>query len=91
MFTVEPLVITDEERDELERRARAHTATQREARRARVILLCSEGVPLRQIDELVGIDQHQVGLWRRRFLERRRHRYRLRSARRGAQRRQPRR
>ena len=50
MFTVEPLVISDEERSELERRARAHTATQREARRARVILLCAEGVPLRQID-----------------------------------------
>jgi transposase len=71
MFTVEPLVISDEERSELERRARAHTSTQREARRARVILLCAEGVPLRQIDEIVGIDQHQVGLWRRRFLERR--------------------
>ena len=71
MFTVEPLVITDEERSELERRARAHTSTQREVRRARVILLCAEGVPLRQIDEVVGIDQHQVGVWRRRFLERR--------------------
>jgi transposase len=71
MFTVEPLVISDEERCELERRARAHTSTQREARRARVILLCAEGVPLRQIDGIVGIDQHQVGLWRRRFVERR--------------------
>ena len=71
MFTVEPLVITDEERGELERRARAHTSTQREARRARVVLLCADGVPLRQIDERVGMDQHQVGLWRRRFLEHR--------------------
>jgi transposase len=71
MFTVEPLLITEEERSELQRRARAHTATQREARRARLILLCAQGVPLRQIDEIVGMDQHQVGLWRRRFLEHR--------------------
>lgn len=69
MFTVEPLVISDEERSELERRVRAHTSTQREARRARVILLCAEGVPLRQIDERVGIDQHQAGIWRRRFAQ----------------------
>lgn len=71
MFTVEPLVITEEERSELECRVRAYTSTQREARRARVILLCAEGVPLRQIDQIVGIDQHQVGVWRRRFMERR--------------------
>jgi transposase len=36
-----------------------------------VVLLCADGVPLRQIDERVGMDQHQVGLWRRRFLEHR--------------------
>lgn len=71
MFSVEPLVITDEERSELERRARAHTSTQREARRARVVLGCAAGRPLRQIAGEVGMDQHQVGLWRRRFLEQR--------------------
>jgi transposase len=71
MFTVEPLVISGEERIELERRARAHTSTQREARRARVILLCAEGMALRQIGRVVGMDQHQVGVWRRRFLEHR--------------------
>jgi len=47
------------------------SSSQREARRSRVILLCADGVPLRQINEIVGIDQHQVGLWRRRFLEHR--------------------
>lgn len=60
MFSVEPLVITGEERIELERRARAHTSTQREARRARVILLCADGMALRQIGLEVGMDQHQV-------------------------------
>lgn len=71
MFTVERLEISDEERSELERRVRAHTSSQREARRARVILLCADGLALRKIAGMVGMDQHQVGLWRRRFLARR--------------------
>lgn len=71
MFSVAPLEITDEERVELERRARAHTSTQREARRARVILGCGQGTPLRQIAKAVGINEHQVSVWRRRFLDHR--------------------
>ena len=68
MFNVAALVLSDEERVELERRARAQTSQVRVARRARVILLCAEGVALRQIGPRVGMDQHQVGVWRRRFL-----------------------
>lgn len=68
MFTVEPTELDDETRAELARRANAHTAPVRDARRARIILLCAEGVALRQIAERVGMDQHQVGVWRRRFL-----------------------
>ncbi|MDP1821382.1 MAG: hypothetical protein Q8K58_16005, partial [Acidimicrobiales bacterium] len=49
VVTDEGLVVTDEDWVELERRANAHTSTQREARRARVILGCGDGVPLRQI------------------------------------------
>ncbi len=66
-FAVERLVVSDEVRVELERRANAHTSTQREARRARVILGCVDGVALRQIAVSVGMDQHMVGEWRRRF------------------------
>lgn len=69
MFRVDPIELTDDERGELERRANAQTSTVRAARRARVVLLCSEGVPLRQIAERVGMEQHQVGVWRRRFLD----------------------
>lgn len=69
VFRVEPIELSGEERVELERRAGAHTSPVRDARRARVVLLCAEGVPLRQIGERVGMDQHQVGVWRRRFLE----------------------
>ena len=68
MFTVEPIELSNDERGELERRANAHTSTVRVARRARIILLCAQSVSLRQIGLRVDMDQHQVGLWRKRFL-----------------------
>jgi transposase len=68
MFTVEPLVLTDEEHAELDRRSKALTSSVRDARRAEIILLCADGLALRQIAKRVGMDQHQVGVWRRRFL-----------------------
>lgn len=68
MFSVEPIELSEAERTELTRRAGAHTSTVREARRAQVILLCAQAVPLRQVGRRVGMDQHQVGEWRRRFL-----------------------
>jgi transposase len=61
------LEITPEERAELERRVRAHTTAQRMVKRCRVVLAAADGVPLRQIAERVGMDQHQVGVWRHRF------------------------
>ena len=67
MPTVAPLSITDGERAELQRRVRAHTTPQRTAKRARVVLLAAEGVPNRQIAPMVGMNQHTVSHWRRRF------------------------
>lgn len=67
MWMVPVLEISDVERAELERRVRAHTSTQRTVKRARVVLLASEGMPIRRIAGVVGMDQHYVGVWRRRF------------------------
>jgi len=67
-FRVDVVVLTDDVRTELERRVRGHLTPQRVARRARIILLCAEGRAIRQIAVDVGMDQHQVGMWRRRFL-----------------------
>src|SRR4029453_16975766 len=67
MPTIPPLVITEEERAELGRRVRAHTTPQRAANRARVVLLAAEGVPNRQIAPMVGMNEHTVAQWRRRF------------------------
>ena len=68
MFKVEPVVLEPEVRGELEVRARSQTMPARVVTRARMILLCAEGVPLRQIAQRVSISEHQVTLWRRRFL-----------------------
>lgn len=67
MWMVAPLVISDEERVELERRVRAHTTTQRMVRRCRVVLEAAGGLSNRRIAPVVGMNEHQVGLWRRRF------------------------
>lgn len=67
MWSVPVLEISDEERLELERRVRAHTTPQRMLKRARIVLLAAEGVSIRRIAGVVGMDQHYVGVWRRRF------------------------
>src|SRR3954454_14179356 len=66
MPTIPPLVITPEERAELQRRVRAHTTPQRAAKRARIVLLAADGLPNRQIAPLVGMNEHTVAGWRRR-------------------------
>jgi transposase len=65
--TVPPLTITEEERAELLRRVRAHTTPQRAAQRTRIVLLAADGLPNRQIAPIVGMNQHTVAQWRRRF------------------------
>jgi transposase len=67
MPTVPPLAITDAERAELQRRVRAHTTPQRAAKRARIVLLAADGAPNRQIAPMVGMNEHTVAQWRRRF------------------------
>ena len=67
MWTLPPVVISDDERAELERRVRAKTSTQRQAQRARAILMAADGVPNRQIGPAVGMDERYVGVWRKRF------------------------
>src|SRR5829696_6622891 len=67
MPTVPPLVITDAERAELQRRVRAHTSPQRAAKRAQIVLLAADGLPNRQIAPMVGMNEHTVAQWRRRF------------------------
>ena len=67
MRTVPSLRITGEEQRELERRATSDRVTRRTAQRARIVLLASRGVANREIARLVGLNQNQVGMWRKRY------------------------
>ena len=67
MWTVEPLVLTPEERVELERRLRAQTTAHRDRQRAQVVLLAADAVTGRQIAKTVGLSEQSVCKWRVRF------------------------
>ena len=69
MWSVDPLVLTADERDELERRVRAHTTSHRDRQRAEVVLLAANGVTGRQIAPEVGLSEQAVCKWRRRFVD----------------------
>jgi transposase len=64
MWTVEPLTLSIEERDELDRRVRAQTTPHRDRVRAQVVLLAAEGVTGRQIATEVGLSPQSVSKWR---------------------------
>lgn len=69
MFKVAALELDDKTREVLEGRARSTTMPVRVVQRAKIILLCAEGVSLRQTAQRVGLGQHGVGAWRRRFID----------------------
>ena len=63
------VVLTSEERNELERRLRCTTTPSGLARRARVILSVADGLRLVEVARLVGMTEKQVRKWTTRFLE----------------------
>jgi transposase len=65
------VVLTDEERAELQRYVRRGTISQQLAVRARIILLCADGLLNQEVATLVGVGVNTVGTWRNRFAERR--------------------
>jgi transposase len=62
-----PIMLTAEERAELERRVRARTSSQQAAQRARIVLRAAAGVRNRDIAAELGIARHTVQQWRDRF------------------------
>src|SRR5919106_2793264 len=65
------LILTEEERDTLERWARRHTSSQALALRCRIVLACAEGGSNVEIAKRLGIYDDTVGKWRNRFIDRR--------------------
>jgi transposase len=71
MATARRIELTAQEEQTLRMWARAGTTEQRLARRARVILCCAQGLPIREVGERCGLSQISVFKWKRRFCERR--------------------
>jgi len=62
------LVLSDDERETLERWARRPKSAQALAVRCRVVLACAEGGNDIEVASRVGVSRHTVGKWRRRFM-----------------------
>ena len=63
------VVLTLEERTELERRLRCTTTPSGLARRSRVILGVADGLPLVEVARLVGMTEKHVRKWTTRYLK----------------------
>ena len=57
------VVLTADMRAALERLTRRPSVAAGLVRRARIVLLAADGVPLRRIAEQVGVDRHGVRTW----------------------------
>jgi transposase len=66
-----PLVLTQQERQTLERWARRRTSAQAVALRARIVLACAEGATNVAVAEQLGIWPQTVTKWRSRFVHQR--------------------
>src|SRR3981081_2591947 len=66
---IAPLVLSSDERAYLERQVRRRRVARSLSERCRVILRCADGVPSKSVASELGIHEHTVGKWRRRFLK----------------------
>ena len=65
---VEALVLSPEERGYLERQIRRHRVARSLSERCRIVLRCADGLQGKQVAAELGVSEHTVGKWRRRFL-----------------------
>src|SRR3981081_1841597 len=63
------LVLSAQERTYLERQVRRHRAARSLSERCRAILRCADGLPSKSVAVELGLHEHTVGKWRRRFLK----------------------
>jgi transposase len=63
------LVLTDEEREVLQRWERRRSSSQALAQRCRIVLGCAAGKSNKEVAAEVGVWPQTVGVWRRRFME----------------------
>src|SRR5947207_5474584 len=65
---IAPLVLSSVERAYLERQIRRRRVARSLSERCRIILRCAEGIPSKAVAAELGVHEHTVGKWRRRFL-----------------------
>jgi len=65
---LEPVVLTDEERQVLEGWARRRKTAQALALRSRIVLACADGSSVSDVAAELGISRTTAGKWRARFL-----------------------
>ena len=65
---IAPLILSSDERAYLERQVRRHRVARSLSERCRVILRCADGLPSKIVADELGLHEHTVGKWRRRFL-----------------------
>jgi transposase len=66
-----PILLSDEERQTLQRWAKRPSSSQALALRCRIVLACAEGLSNVQAAARLGVHEKTVGKWRGRFLKRR--------------------
>ena len=66
---IAPLVLSQQERTYLERQVRRHRVARSLSERCRVILRCADGLASKDVAAELGLHEHTVGKWRRRFLK----------------------
>src|SRR3982075_4730740 len=66
---IAPLVLSSDELAYLERQVRRYRVARSLSERCRVILRCADGAPSKSVAIELGVHEHTVGKWRRRFLK----------------------
>ena len=63
------LILSDEERSFLEAQVRRHRVARSMSDRCRMILRCADGLGNKAVAAEIGVHEHTVGKWRRRFVK----------------------
>lgn len=64
---IAPLALSQQGRAYLERQVRRHRVARSLSERCRAILRCADGLPSKSVAPELGLHEHTVGKWRRRF------------------------
>jgi transposase len=70
-FAADPVCLSEEERRELQQMVQLRSLPAGDVKRARMILLLSEGTPYRKIQDLLDTTAPTISRWKERFLQHR--------------------